>query len=88
MSSTDFASIPGVSKELLRRVIKFVDQRFFVVFRPTVPVIEADTRTDPPVSVPNAMSADPCHRLTPAPLLDPPGTLCWLASHGFLGVPQ
>ena len=43
---------------------------------------------DPPVSDPSARNAEPSHRLTPAPLDDPPGTRWTFASHGLRGVPQ
>ena len=64
-----------------------VGQRPVVCRWPTTPVAEAGMRTDPPVSLPTAIRADPSHRLTPAPDEEPPGTRCSSASHGLTGVP-
>ncbi len=52
-----------------------VDHLFFVVLRPTFPVTDAGILTEPAVSVPSANAAVPVQRLTPAPALEPPGTL-------------
>ena len=46
----------------------------YVVLRPTTPQHAAGTRTEPPVSVPNATSASPVATATADPLEDPPGT--------------
>src|SRR5688572_11821763 len=45
-------------------------------------------RTEPEVSVPRATSAEPWHKDTPAPELEPPGTRWTAASHGLRGVGQ
>jgi len=58
-------------------------QRPSVTFRPTAPVIDAGTRTEPAVSLPRASSAEPSSRLTPAPLDEPPGARCAAASQGL-----
>ena len=70
-----WVSIPGVSKLLLNGTIPPVDHLFFVVFSPTFPVTDAGILTEPAVSVPSARAAVPVHKLTPAPELEPPGTL-------------
>ncbi|SUZ66516.1 uncharacterized protein METZ01_LOCUS19370 [marine metagenome] len=64
------------------------DHRPKLVLSPTLPVMLAGIRTDPAVSDPSASRAVPSCRLTPAPLLEPPGTRCSVESHGFRGVPQ
>src|ERR1044071_1405402 len=43
-------------------------------------------RTDPDVSVPSEITAEPWQSATPAPELDPPGVRCAFASHGLRGV--
>ena len=87
-SSTVRASGPGVSQVGANGTMPSIDQRPIVTFRPTLPVTLAGMRTEPPVSVPMAINADPSHKLTPAPDDDPPETRCWTASHGLRGAPQ
>ncbi len=81
-------STPTVSSVELSGTAPATDQRPTLVFSPTFPVMLAGTRTEPAVSVPSAISADPSARLTPAPLLEPPGTRCASASQGLRGVGQ
>lgn len=49
---------------------------------------EAGRRTEPAVSEPSAIKAEPSRNDTPAPELEPPGTRWWLSSQGLRGVPQ
>ena len=80
--------MPGVSRVGLRGTSPSVGQRPYVFFMPTVPVSEAGERIEAAVSLPNATTAEPSHRLTPAPQEEPPGTRTVSASQGFTGVPQ
>jgi hypothetical protein len=64
-----------------------VDQRPIVTFKPALPVMQAGMRTEPAVSLPNASTAEPSSRLTPAPLDEPPTERCAAASHGLYGAP-
>ena len=57
-----------------------------VVFKPTTPQQAAGIRTDPPVSVPSAVSASPAATATAEPLDEPPGRRC--GSAGFTGIPD
>ena len=52
---------------------------------PQMPQLLAGTRTEPPVSVPRAKSANPQATAAAEPLEDPPGTRSGAA--GFRGVP-
>src|SRR5205814_347691 len=52
---------------------------------PQIPQLLAGTRTDPPVSVPNAKSTSPHATAEAEPLEDPPGTRS--GARGFSGVP-
>src|SRR3954454_18969428 len=63
-----------------------VEKRPYVVLSPTVPQQADGTRTDPPVSEPNATSASSFATATADPLDDPPGTRS--GSSGFTGVPN
>lgn len=54
-SSTFFASIPTVSREFAYGMTPNLDNRPYEGLNPTVPVYAAGARTDPPVSVPNAL---------------------------------
>jgi hypothetical protein len=58
-----------------------------VTFKPALPVMQAGMRTEPAVSLPNASTAEPSSRLTPAPLDEPPTERCAVASHGLYGAP-
>src|SRR6188474_853738 len=49
------------------------DTRPYVGFMPTTPHSAAGCRTDPPVSVPSAMGANPVATATADPPLEPPG---------------
>src|SRR5262249_19870648 len=82
------ARMPGVSKVKLSGTMPSEDQRCLVIFRPALPVIAAGSRTEAAVSLPNANSAEPSHNETPAPLDDPPGGRCVLASQGLYGLPE
>ena len=88
MSAAERASTPAVSSGGLNGTMPSVDQRPAVGRIPALPVIEAGMRTEPAVSEPIASRAEPSHRLTPAPELDPPGERCTAASHGLRGAPQ
>src|SRR5215471_6199295 len=81
------AKIPGVSKVWLNGTMPSLDQRSLVIFKPALPVIAAGRRTEPAVSLPKANSAEPSHSEMPAPLDDPPGERCALASQGLYGLP-
>src|SRR5271165_5511858 len=64
----------------------FSGTRPHAVLRPTTPQQAAGIRTEPPVSVPNAISASPRATATADPLDDPPGTR--RGSRGLTGVPD
>ena len=87
-SATERVRNPGVSKLPLSGTMPAVDQRPIVTLRPTLPVTLAGMRTEPPVSVPNASTADPSAMLTPAPELEPPVPLCSEATHRMRGGSQ
>src|ERR1700733_8806829 len=59
--------------------------RPYLVLSPATPQQAAGTRTEPPVSVPNATSASPVATATADPLDAPPGSR--LGSRGLTGVP-
>src|ERR1700756_6012684 len=65
---------PTVSRDGASGYTPFTDTRPQVVLRPATPQQEAGTRTEPPVSVPNPMSASPVATATADPLDEPPGT--------------
>ena len=88
LSSTERVSPPTVSSVVLNGPTPDTDQRSNVILWPTVPVIDAGIRIEPPVSDPRAKRADPAHRLTPAPDDEPPGMRWTSPSHGLRGVPQ
>ena len=79
--------MPGVSKVKLNGTMPSVDQRSLVIFNPALPVIAAGSRTEAAVSLPNASRAEPSHSDTPAPLDEPPGERCAVASQGLYGLP-
>jgi hypothetical protein len=81
------ARMPGVSKVKLSGTMPAVDQRSLVIFRPALPVMAAGSRTEAAVSLPKANKAEPSHSDTPAPLDEPPGERCALASQGLYGAP-
>ncbi len=87
-SATLRARTPGVSKVWLNGTMPSVDQRPAVTLRPTVPVALAGIRTEPAVSVPSAISAEPSSNATPAPLDEPPGERSCATSQGLRGQPQ
>ena len=64
-SCTDRVNGPGVSKVGLSGTMPRVDQRPAVVLSPTCPVTLAGMRTEPPVSVPMAMTAEPSAQAHP-----------------------
>lgn len=81
------ARMPGVSSVKLSGTMPSVDQRSLVSFKPALPVIDAGKRTEAAVSVPKARSAEPSQSETPAPLDEPPGERCAVASQGLRGLP-
>jgi hypothetical protein len=54
-SSTVFARMPGMSRELTSGIRPYLDTRPYVGFKPTTPQYEAGLRVDPPVSEPSAL---------------------------------
>src|SRR5262249_19369821 len=81
------ARMPGVSKVWLSGTTPSHDQRSLVSFKPALPVIAAGRRTEAAVSLPSASTAQPSAGGTPAPLDEPPGDRCAVASHGLRGAP-
>ena len=81
------ARMPGVSKVKLSGTMPSLDQRSLVNFKPALPVIAAGKRTEAAVSLPKAKSAEPSQSETPAPLDEPPGERCAVASQGLYGLP-
>jgi hypothetical protein len=81
------ARMPGVSNVKLSGTIPSVGQRPLVSFKPALPVTAAGRRTEAAVSVPKARSAEPSQSETPAPLDEPPGERCVVASQGLRGAP-
>ena len=59
-----------------------------VVFKPTTPQQAAGMRTEPPESVPNAMSALPVATTYADPHEEPPGISFRQPLKGFRGVPK
>ena len=87
VSSAVWVRNPTVSSVVERGTTPSVGHLPVVWRMPTTPVADAGILTDPPVSLPSAIRADPSHRLTPAPDDEPPGARCSEASQGFTGVP-
>ena len=56
-------------------------------FKPALPVIATGKRTEAAVSVPKAKSTEPSQSEAPAPLDEPPGERCAVASQGLRGLP-
>src|SRR5215831_16123279 len=73
-SRTDLAIGPAWSKEEANATIPQREQRPYVGLIPTVPVIAAGWRIEPPVSVPVAPRQRPAATAAAEPPEDPPGT--------------
>src|SRR5256885_3769471 len=82
---TDAAIGPMVSRPGANGQTPATGTRPWVVFSPYVPQHADGTRTEPPVSEPNAMSASSLATATADPLDEPPGISS--GSSGFTGVP-
>src|SRR5690348_2105603 len=85
-SATLLAIGPTESSVLLSGKAPSVGTRWRLGLRPTRPQSPAGIRTEPPVSVPIAISHMPSATATGAPAEEPPGTR--LRSRGLPGVPK
>ena len=85
-SATLLAIGPTESSVLLNGKAPSVGTRCRLGLKPTRPHKDAGMRTEPPVSVPMAMSHMPSATATGAPAEEPPGTR--LRSRGLPGVPK
>src|SRR5271165_6165174 len=85
-AATSVPSGPTVSKDGASGYTPCTGTRPQVVFKPTTPQQAAGIRTDPPVSVPSAVSASPAATATAEPLDEPPGRR--RGSAGFTGIPD
>src|ERR1700677_2664987 len=82
-AATSAPSAPTVSSDGASGYTPLTEIRPYAVFSPVTPQQAAGTRTDPPVSVPNATSASPVATATADPDDDPPGSR--RGSSGFVG---
>jgi hypothetical protein len=85
-SATLRASGPMESSEVLNGKAPVVGTRCRLGLKPTMPQSAAGIRTEPPVSLPIAISAMPSPTVTAAPDDEPPGMRA--RSHGLPGVPK
>src|SRR5258705_6962108 len=67
--------------------LHLLDRRIIVTINPVLRLSKAGLRPEPAVSLPNASTAEPSSRLTPAPLDEPPTERCAVASQGLYGAP-
>ncbi len=85
-SATLFANGPIESSVVLKGNAPAVGTRWRLGLKPTMPHSAAGMRTEPPVSLPMAISAMRSPTVTAAPEDEPPGTRA--RSRGLAGVPK
>ena len=88
VSSTVRAIGPGVSKEDANAIQPQREDRPYVGFIPTSPVMAAGKRIEPPVSVPVAAIAKPPATADVEPPDEPPAVRFLSICHGFTGAPK